>query len=599
MLPSNLMNEMKNIIKYAFATIVFVCASSCNTDFLNPPPEDRFGEAAVWQDPALVEAFVNEMYRGLNHGIRELMLGSLTDESHFIHNYGSAQVVLSNLTPGDLGAFIRGTDGDGDFAEFNWLQLYRRIRLINLFKENIDKVPFTDEGHRERMKGEVHFLNAYFYHNLVRLYGGVPLVKRTFALEDDFLVPRSTLTESIAYIVEEADNAAALLPLTHEAANIGRATRGAALALKARILLYAASDLYNDPSWAAGFANPELISATGDRTAKWQAAKDAAKAVIDLGIYSLEDTGDPVVDYTNVFLKKDSKEAIFSRYFIKSRGWEDNALPGLANGPNGYHNWGGNTPIQELVDDYEFTDGSKFDWNNPAHAAAPYENRDPRFQASILYDQALWRPRPADTKTIDPEGKIIIRTVETAPGVWKAGLDTRDGPIEDWNGGYSGYYLRKFVDPNIEHEYAAAGGNQEVPWHFFRYGEVLLNYAEACLGLGQELEAKTYMNMIRQRAGMPDVTETGQALIDKYRNERRVELVFEQHRYFDVRRWMIAPTVLNRDANGIVIEDPLAGPVEYDRNVVQDRAWNAKLYWLPITQDEMNRNANLVQNPLY
>jgi hypothetical protein len=595
MLPSNLMNKMKNIIKYTFATILFVCASSCNTDFLNPPPEDRFGDAAVWQDPALAEAFLNEIYRGLNHGIRELMLGSLTDETHFIHNYGSAQVVLSNLTPADLGSF-----GRGDFDEFNWNQLYRRIRLVNLFMENIDKVPFTDESWRERMKGEAHFLNAYFYHNLVRLYGGVPLVKRTFKLEDDFLVPRSSLTESVAYIVEEADNAAALLPITHaDASDIGRATRGAALALKSRILLYAASDLWNDATWAGGFSNAELISGTGDRAAKWQAAKDAAKAVIDLNIYALEDTDNPVADYTNVFLKKDSKEAIFSRYFVKSRGWEDNALPGLANGPNGYHNWGGNTPIQELVDDYEMTDGSKFDWNNATHAAAPYANRDPRFHASILYDQAIWRPRPADTKTIDPEGKVIIRTVETAPGVWKPGLDTRDGPIEDWNGGYSGYYLRKFIDPNIEHEYAAAGGNQEVPWHFFRYGEILLNYAEACLGLGQEAEAKTYINMIRQRAGMPAVTETGQPLIDKYRNERRIELVFEQHRYFDVRRWMIAPTALNLDANGIVIEDPLAGPVEYDRNVVQDRAWNNKLYWLPITQDEMNRNTNLIQNPLY
>jgi hypothetical protein len=504
-------------------------------------------------------------------------------------------VVLSNLTPGDIGSFDRG-----DFDEFNWTQLYRRIRQVNLFLENIESVPFSgDEARKDRLKGEVHFLNAYFYHNLVRLYGGVPIVTKAYKLEDDFLVPRSTLAESIDFIVTEADEAARLLPLTHEAANIGRATRGAALALKARILLYAASDLYNDASWALPYDHPELISSGGDRAAKWQAARDAARVVIDLGIYSLEDTDNPVVDYTNVFLKKNSQEAIFSRYFIKSRGWEDNALPGLANGPNGYHNWGGNTPIQELVDDYEFTDGSKFDWNNPAHAAAPYENRDPRFQASILYDQAPWRPRPADTKTIDPEGKIIIRTVETAPGVMKPGLDTRSGPIEDWNGGYSGYYLRKFVDPTIEHEYAAAGGNQEVPWHFFRYGEVILNYVEACIELGDDAEAQLWLNMIRDRAGMPDVTETGDALRDRYRNERRVELVFEQHRYFDVRRWMIAPVVLDRPANGIVIKDLLSAPVEYSRNVVQDREWNNKLYWLPIKLDEMNRNSTLDQNPLY
>jgi hypothetical protein len=189
--------------------------------------------------------------------------------------------------------------------------------------------------------------------------------------------------------------------------------------------------------------------------------------------------------------------------------------------------------------------------------------------------------------------------VETAPGVWTPGLDTRNGPVEDWNGGYSGYYLRKFIDPTIEHEYAAAGGNQEAPWHYFRYGEILLNYAEACLGLQQWDEAKTYINMIRARAGMPNVTETGQDLIDRYRNERRIELVFEQHRFFDARRWMIAPEVLDRNAHGVVIEDPLNGPVKYSLNQIQDRNWSNKMYFLPITLEEINRNSNLIQNPMH
>jgi hypothetical protein len=604
---------MKNLFKYFFITAVFFVGSSCNTDFLNVEPEDRFSDATVWSDPALAEAFVNEMYRGLNHGIRELMVSSLVDETHFIHNYGSSQVVLSNLTPADLGAW-----GRGDFDEFRWstptpptttttppteFSVWARIRQANMFLENVEKIPFEGDEMKNRLLGEVHFLRAYLYHNLVRLYGGVPIIEGTFDLNDEnFFLPRNTLDESIQFIVEQSDIAASLLPLDYSgsADDIGRATKGAALALKSRILLYAASELFNNPSWAGGYPNPELISSTtGSRTAKWQAAKDAAKAVIDLGIYSLQDTGDPIKDYTDVFLTKNSREAIFSRFFIKSRGWEDNALPGLANGPNGYHNWGGNTPIQELVDDYEMVDGTEFNWSNPTHAAAPYENRDPRFYASILYDQAPWRQRPSDTREIDPEGKIIIRSVETAPGVWTEGLDTRDGPIEDWNGGYSGYYLRKFIDPNVEHEYAAAGRNQEAPWHYFRLAEIYLNYAEACIGLGEDEEARTYLNMIRDRAGMPAITEGGAALIDRYRNERRVELVFEQHRYFDVRRWMIAPEVLNRNANGIVIKDPLNGPVQYTLNKVQDRAWNNKMYFLPIIQEEINRNKNLVQNPLY
>lgn len=595
---------MKNIIKYILTLTLFLHASSCNTDFLNVEPQDRLTDAAVWSDPNLVEAFVNEMYRGLNHGIRELMAGSLADESHFIHNYGSSQVVQSNLTPSDIGAWNRG-----DFSEFRWIELYQRIRQVNMFFENIDEVPFDDETWRDRLKGEAHFLRGYFYHNLVRLHGGVPIVEETFGLSDDFLVARNTLAESVQFIVDEADAAAALLPETHEAADIGRATKGAALALKSRMLLYAASDLYSSETWASHNYNPtstdpnfneNLIGYTdGNQDARWQAAKAAAKAVIDLGLYTLEDTDNPQEDYTNLFLTKNSNEAIFSRFFIKSRGWEDGALPGLANGPNGYHNWGGNTPIQELVDDYQMVDGSDFDWNNPAHAAAPYEGRDPRFYASILYDQAPWRPRPADTKEMDPEGKVIIRSVEGPAGTWTPGLDTRNGPIEDWNGGYSGYYLRKFIDPNVEHEYAAAGGNQEAPWHFFRLGEIYLNYAEACLELGEEDEAKVYINKIRDRAGMPPITSTGAQLMDDYRNERRIELAFEQHRYFDVRRWMIAPTALNRDASGIIIEDPLSGPVEYEVSVIQDREWDDKMYWLPILLDEINRNKNLAQNPLY
>lgn len=585
---------MKNFVKIFLGISLFL-VSSCNTDFMNVTPRDRISDAAVWSDPALTEAFVNEIYRGLNHGLRELMSSSLADESQFIHNYGSTQIVQSNLTPADIGSWNRG-----DFDEFRWTVLYSRIRQANMFFENIDKVPFESESFRNRLKGEVHFLRAYFYHNLVRLHGGVPIIDRTFGLNDDFLVPRNTLEESIQFIVSEADLAASLLPITHNSVDIGRATRGAALALKSRMLLYAASELYNNSSWAGGFSNPALISYTsGDRNARWQAAKAAAKAVMDLGVYSLQESGDPVKDYTDLFLLKDSREAIFSRYFLKSRGWEDGALPGLANGPNGYHNWGGNTPIQELVDDYEMADGTQFDWSNPAHAAAPYDNREPRFYASILYDQAPWRPRPSDVVDMDPDGKVIIRSVETSPGVWVPGLDTRNGPIEDWNGGYSGYYLRKFIDPTVEHEYAAAGGNQEAPWHFFRLGEIYLNYAEACLGLGEEDEAKTYINMIRSRAGLPDVTETGQALIERYQNERRVELAFEQHRYFDVRRWMIAPDVLDRDAHGILIEVPFGGSPNYTVNKVQDRAWSNKMYFLPIILDEINRNSNLVQNPLY
>jgi len=594
---------MKNIKKILFIVAVSVLINACSQDFLNLKPKDSISDASVWSDPNLVELFVNEMYRGLGHGHHECEVGSMVDESHFIHNYGTNQVVASLITPSDIGQW-----NGGNQRAYTWRDVYGYIRNAVMFQENIDEVPFTDEAWRSRLKGEVHFLLAYYYHNLVRMHGGVPIITRTYLLDDEYEVPRNSLQECIDHIVSNADAAASLLPVRQEGANLGRANKSGALALKSRMLLWAASDLVHE-NWYGSFDQPDLLTIGGDRTAAWTAAKDAAKAVIDLNAYSLEEgTGVPFQDYTNLFVEKQSDEHIFSRYFIKSNGWDsedsDTHSP-LYNGPNGYSAWAGNTPIQALVDDYEMADGTRFDWNNPAHASAPYENRDPRFYASILYDGAPWRQRPESTASYDPTNTISIRTIysgmtATPEDVVKYGIDTRQGPQQTWNGGYSGYYLRKAIDISIDPEFVYdAGENQEVPWHFFRLGEIYLNYAEACIELGQDDEAKTYLNMLRARAGMPDITETGDALKGRYRNERRIEMAFEQSRYFDVRRWLIGDQVYN-PATGIVISEFADGSVKYEvREVGQTRGWNDKTNFLPILQDEMNRNPLLIQNPGY
>ena len=293
-----------------------------------------------------------------------------------------------------------------------------------------------------------------------------------------------------------------------------------------------------------------------------------------------------------------------SRFFLTTR--DDGAYPNRDDGPNGYHTWGGNTPIQNLVDDYRMADGSKFDWNNPAHAAAPYQNRDPRFYGSILHDGAPWRARPTDVKNLDPAGTIqTFRQLKLSDGSVVAGLDTRDSPVENWNGAYSGYYLRKFIDPSLNAQFT----RQEVPWIFFRYAEVLLNYAEASIELNELGDAVNVLNQIRLRAGMPPFSAgLGQAALrDEYRNERRVEMVFEEQRFFDVRRWMIAPAVLSKVAGGINIF--VEGTSSTDRSTwknyryvidtIQARAWDNKLYFMPIHINEMNRNGLLTQNPGY
>jgi len=289
---------------------------------------------------------------------------------------------------------------------------------------------------------------------------------------------------------------------------------------------------------------------------------------------------------------------------------------GINNGPNGDHNWACNTPIQQLVDDYEMMDGSKFDWENAEHAADPYTDRDPRFYATILYDGATWNPRPSDVAGIDPGNQIQTGYYDDGAGGLINGVDTRESTIENWNGSRTHYYTRKFIDPNPALP-DNQSNTQEVPWPFIRYTEVVLNYVEASIELGDQGTATGWLNQIRFRAGMPAIDDSGEDLIDRYRNERRIELVYEEHRYHDCRRWMIAPETLGRGIKAVNVKATLKSgaspnvPYVHDKSVydysyevfdnteVETRTWVDKMYYRPITRDEINRNASLVQNPGY
>src|SRR6266550_1174222 len=226
-----------------------------------------------------------------------------------------------------------------------------------------------DVSPRDQLSDDAVFADPNLAQAFVNdMYGGVPLITKVYGLNEDYKVARNTFKETVDFIVANADSAAALLPVSYSAADVGRATKGAALALKARVLLYAASDLYNvNPS-----GQPETgYTGSQDRTALWRAAKDAAKAVMDLGVYSLfrpapANAQEAAKNYGDLFLQPMSQEVILSRFFLSTR--DDGAYPNRDNGPNGYHTWGGNTPIENLVDDYRMADGSKFDWSNPAHA---------------------------------------------------------------------------------------------------------------------------------------------------------------------------------------------------------------------------------------
>ena len=617
----------KNIIYYLLLLFAVV---GCNDDFVDTQPLDEFSQSDVWVDASLAEAFVLEIYNGLGQGgFDEQMMASLSDEALFTHpGRGINTITESRSGPADRG-FINYT--------YNWGDLYGRIRGANIALENLEEPGFDDPDMANQLKGEALFLRAYFYHNLLRMHGGVPIVDKVYTLDsEDLEIPRNTFEETVEFILSDLDNAKSLL----EGLNVdGRASSEAAMALKARVLLYAASDLHHIPTATANspdianYSNPEYLGYTsGNQKDRWTRAQAAAKEVLDLNRgykMDLTETVSPEEGKENYIAislgggsvmadPEAATELLFARYFVAAKN-ENGQRIGLYNGPNGYHNWAGNAPTQNLVDHYELIDGDEFNWNNSEHANNPYDNRDPRFYATILYDGADWKPRTADVAGSDPFNQIQTGTYEVKSGsgetITHNGLDTRNSAIEDWNGTQTGYYVRKFTDPDPA--IVDQNTRQQIPFPFLRYTEAVLNYVEASLELGEEGIAKEWLNKIRFRAGMPAITASGQDLMDQYRQERLVELVYEEHRFHDTRRWMIAPQTLGEQVRIIDVEgflkpganiqvyryDPSSYNYEYGvRDLspgIENRKWLDKMYFIAIPRDEMNRNDKLVQNPGY
>ena len=615
-----------------FLILISTIIASCKKDFMNVDPLDRINSDLTWQDGALAEAFVLGCYSKLAMGgFSEEMLASLSDEAVFTHTgRGINTINEGSLSPSNLG-MNNGTT-------YDWDDMYIGIRSCNFALENMNADgSFSDTTLKRKLNGEAHFLRAYYYHQLVRYYGSVPLILKSYMLTDDFNIGRNTFEECVNQIVSDCDSAAMLLD--GFSAQEGRASSLAALALKSRVLLYAASDLHDMPTakaksdLLASYPNPEFLGYTsGDRTARWQAAQAAAKAVVDMGIGYKLNLAAPVSaeegtqNYialsmggkSNVADATAGEEIIFGRYFTADKD-EGGRQQGLYNGPNGYHCWAGNTPIGLLVDDYEMVDGSDFTWSDPALKAAPYKNRDPRFYASILYDGANWKPRNLISGDVDPASQVQTGQydlISNGNQIIFKGLDTRSSSIEDWNGSRTGYYVRKFIDPDPA--IVDNNGRQNIPWPFLRYTEAVFNYIEASIELNDLSDAIMWLNRIRFRAGMPAITETSQAALrDKYRQERRIEMAYEEQRYHDARRWMIAPQTLGRKLTFINVVGKfkpgksMASPYHHDETVYdytyspvtdvahENRQWLDKMYFRPFSRDEVNKNSQLVQNPGY
>ena len=506
------------------------------------------------------------------------MMASASDEAEYTLETSSIQMF-------NVGSWNAKNNPDGG----SWWNNFRGIYLVNHFLANSDNLDLEmyrlnpdDIGHEQyqnrldnikRWKYEVRFLRAYFYFELIKRYGGVPVITRPVEIGDSF--PRNTLDSCVNFIVKECDDIALGLPIKYtEQENLGRATRGAVLALKSRVLLYAASDLFNSPEkWASDYANKDLISVkTIDRKERWKRAADAAKDVIDLADagYALSN------NYQGIFRSYTDTEIILARRDGASNDFEK------ANYPVGYDlGNSGNTPSLNLLDDYEMLDGTAFDWSNKNHAANPYKGRDPCLAFTILSNMTKFNGRPVECWTGGRDGKGVPRATKT------------------------GQYLLKYIDPELN---LLEGRTSVHTWILIRLAEVYLNYIEA-LNEYQPAHSdiKIYYDKIRRREGikmpvLPDGLDQD-AVRQKIRHERRIELAFEDHRLWDARRWMIAADnemgkgVLNIPLRGLEILNR-GGVPSYRPIEIEKRNFEPKMYLYPIPQGDLDI-AGWSQNPLW
>lgn len=622
----------KKLVRITILALFGVLLVACNDDFLETQPLSQASETSVWSDPKLAEAAVLDLYQGTWAGTltREETTDAFTDQAVFTHpGRGVDGYTEGKMNP--AGNFM-------DMQWFSWPELYPFIRGANLA---IQKLPENEAGFDDatlnQLLGEAYFMRGYYYSQLMRQFGGVPLLLEPLGLDSEANNPRATFEATVNAIISDLDQATTLL--ADAPASKARAHRLTAMALKSRVLTHAASDLY-EPSKAstvptiASYGNPELIGYTGgSQSARWEAAKAASKALLDATTgYKLDYTApapqaEAIQNYEDIWLQGDQNQDYIWGRSVEEFGFGSRTYPGgdgwsqgpgmvaLYHGPNGYHEWAGTTPTEALASKYAFADGTPFDWNNPAHAADPYTNREARFYSTFLYDGAPWKPRTDDVVKFDNFNELQTGFYTFSDGTTVNGVDTRQGPIEDWNGSRTGYYFKKFADPRIPASWP--NNLQKIDAPYIRYTEVLLNYIEASINTNDEGEATAWLNKLRFRNGLPAVTETGADLLELYKRERDKEMVNEDFRLFDMKRWLEGPQSLNQQVQQVVVQGTQkAGssmtPENYKKDtadfdytytptniVFENRIWQDHVYFMPIKQEEIDKDPSLIQNPGY
>ena len=544
-------------------TILVVLTSGCS-DMLDIKPTTFISDEAIWEDKNLINQFVANTYGSMLCGFNRCTAGYEQDWSmSWAGNLDAATDDFASVSDGPIYTQLNKdaiTAQSCPFVEEIWNQEYKVIRKCNII---IERAPGVEERilsatEKKRVEAEARFLRAFCHFELARTFGKAPLIVKAQSLTDELQVAPSSFADIVKFVKEECDLYADNLPLSYSDDEAGHATKGAFLALKSRALLYLASPLNSS-----------------DDSRKWADAAQAAQDVMDLDIYKLYKLTD--TPYRSMAFDKTAanKEVIFERRFTFPEAphnihmmWSLDAVDAGS--------WNGLYPTQNLVDAYETVNGklTTDPTNTMYNKQDPYTKRDARFYQSIIYNGSTWETHRMSmvTNTVDPS-----KNGSCKPQLGKARC---------------GYGPKKFIEELDPSTNLYGGYAQSNNWPYIRYAEVLLNYAEA---KNEELAApdpSVYLaiNEVRSRSGQPDLP-SGLSKIEmreRIKNERRIELLLEEHRFYDLRRWK----------DGDVLADPIMGMNIYDDNVtlryevskVEDRIFNGTHYYLPIPLKEQEKN---------
>lgn len=533
----------KKLIMAIFIGFLF---SACKKNFLDLAPNENITEAAAFSTMIQTENFVNNIYSSLptpqSRAGGNVTFDCMSDEG---------APTFSN----DARTFNGGGYGPTNIATYIgnvWGNSFAGIRKANVLLDKLPNVPATNDEENAtkiRLRGEALFMRAFLYFDLLKIYGRFPILTKVLTSADNFQIPRNTYDECVAFILKDLEEATSILPDSYPTNLLGRANKAMCKAVKSRLLLYAASPLN-----------------AVDNAGKWQAAAKAAKDVIDLNQFSL---------YNALANKADNYKAIFNVFANPEIIWFRNLgnvklLEQLYYPPNG-SGYGCESPTQNFVDEYQMANGKDItDPTSGYDAAKPYLNREPRFYATVWYNGSVLR------------GKAI----QTYAG----GTDAINAGS---NNTKTGYYLRKKCDETVS---LSSGPGRQAMSIWFRLAEFYLNYAEAAneavVSPAADPLIYTYVNMIRTRAGLPNLSPglTKDQMRLAIRHERRIELSFEEHRFFDDRRWKLT---FGGNTKGIVWD---AAGTSYTIITAENRAFNEKMWYMPIPQNEINI-MKIDQNP--